>query len=480
VARSGDTRRGPVVDHALVRAHVIAAFVALLVSVTFGIIVAEQLVHPDMAADLPWLSWGRVRYAHTQGIMLGWLGNAFLAFLYHGVPLLTGSRVTSTRLGWWLFGVWNFAVLAPGWVLVLAGVSQPLEWAEFPLPVDAFVVLGLVLAAVQFLPPFFGRGLEQLYVSSWYIIGGLIFTLLAYPMGNAVPELVPGAQGAAFSGLWIHDAVGLFVTPLALAIIYFVIPAASGRPIYSHFLSMLGFWLLFFLYPLNGTHHYVYSAIPMAAQTGAIAASTLLGFDVILVVANLLLSLRGSGLVPRDIGLRFVATSTVFYLVVSIQGSFQAQMAVNQAVHFSDWVIGHSHLAMLGFATFAGIGGILHAWQRLPGARYNARALEWGYWLLVAGVTLMFVDLTLAGLAEARVWQSSAPWLDSVRAAKPYWIVRTLSAVPIAAGFVTLIVGLTTGARGAGLQTLPAAGPELSPESGVAPRLATARAEAVP
>jgi len=479
VARSGDTGHGPVVDHALVRAHAIAAFVALLVSVTFGIIVAEQLVHPDMAADLPWLSWGRVRYAHTQGIMLGWLGNAFLAFLYHGVPLLTGSRVTSTRLGWWLFGVWNFAVLAPGWVLVLAGISQPLEWAEFPLPVDAFVVVGLVLAAVQFLPPFFGRGLEQLYVSSWYIIGGLIFTLLAYPMGNAVPELVPGAEGAAFSGLWIHDAVGLFVTPLALAIIYFVIPAASGRPIYSHFLSMLGFWLLFFLYPLNGTHHYVYSAIPMAAQIGAIAASTLLGFDVILVVANLLLSLRGSGLVPRDIGLRFVATSTVFYLVVSLQGSLQAQMAVNQAVHFSDWVIGHSHLAMLGFATFAGLGGIVHAWQRLPGARYNVRALEWGYWLLVAGVLLMFVDLTLAGLAEARVWQSSAPWLDSVRAAKPYWIIRTLSAVPIAAGFVTLFVGLTTGPRDGGLQTLPAAGRPLSPVSGVAPRLAPARAEAI-
>ena len=101
-----------------------------------------------------------------------------------------------------------------------------------------------------------------------------------------------GASGAAFSGLWIHDAVGLFVTPLALAIIYFVIPAATRRPIYSHFLSMLGFWLLFFLYPLNGTHHYVFSVIPMSAQIGAITASALLGVDVIIVVANLLLSLQ--------------------------------------------------------------------------------------------------------------------------------------------------------------------------------------------
>src|SRR5690606_38569290 len=137
----------------------------------------------------------------------------------------------------------------------------------------------------------------------------------AYPMGNIVPELVNGATSAAFSGLWIHDAVGLFVTPLALAILYYVIPAASGRPIYSHFLSMLGFWGLFFFYPLNGTHHYVFSVIPMAAQLGAIAASALLGVIVIVVVANLLLSLRGSGWIPRDHGLRFAAVSVVFYFI---------------------------------------------------------------------------------------------------------------------------------------------------------------------
>ena len=176
-----------------------------------------------------WASWGRLRYDHTQGILLGWLGNAFFAFLYHAVPLLTGRPVTSARLGQWLFGLWNFAVVLPGWILVLAGFSQPLEWAEFPMVVDVFVVLALALAIVQFLPPFFSRGLEDLYVSSWYVIGALVFTLLAYPMGNFVPEFVPGARGAAFSGLWIHDAVGLYVTPLALAIIYFVIPAATQK-----------------------------------------------------------------------------------------------------------------------------------------------------------------------------------------------------------------------------------------------------------
>jgi cbb3-type cytochrome oxidase subunit 1 len=445
----------------------------LFVSMTFGLLAGTQLLFPDLGSGSSWMTWGRLRYDHTQGILFGWLTNAFFAFLYHAVPVLTGRPVLSARLGQWLFGLWNFAVVVPGWILVLAGFSQPLEWAEFPLVTDAFVILALLLAAIQFLPAFFTKGLEDLYVSSWYILGGLIFTLFAYPMGNLVPEFLPGAQGAAFSGLWIHDAVGLFVTPLALAIIYFVIPAASRRPIYSHFLSMLGFWLLFFLYPLNGTHHYVYSVIPMSAQIGAITASALLGLDVILVVTNLLLSLRGSGYLARDLPLRFVATGTVFYLLVSIQGSLQAQMTINRAVHFSDWVIGHSHLAMLGFATFAAAGGIAHAWQRIPWARYNRRAMTWSYWLLVVGVLLMVPHLTLAGLAEARLWQSGGPWLDSVRAARPHWIVRVLSAIPLFAGFVAFLMGLLTGPRGAGLAEIEGT-VGLEPVEHVSPRLAEA------
>ena len=467
----------PRVEASLVYAHGLAAIVTLFVSLIFGVTASIELLFPDLVVNHAWASWGRLRYDHTQGILLGWLGNAFFAFLYHAVPLLTGRRITSVRLGQWLFGLWNFAVVLPGWILVLAGFSQPLEWAEFPMVVDVFVVLALALAIIQFLPPFFSRGLEDLYVSSWYVIGALVFTLFAYPMGNFVPEFVPGARGAAFSGLWIHDAVGLYVTPLALAIIYFVIPAATRRPIFSHFLSMLGFWLLFFLYPLNGTHHYVFSVIPMNAQIGAITASALHGVDVIIVVANLLLSLRGAGFFPRDVALRFVSMSTIIYLVVSIQGSIQAQMAVNQTVHFSDWVIGHSHLAMLGFATFAAAGGLAHAWQRIPWARYNPRALDWSYWLLLTGVILMVSDLTIAGLVEARTWQSAAPWLDSVRAARSFWWIRTLSAIPILAGFLALLAGLTTGEVGAGLRAVEAS-VGLEPVKHIAPRLAPSMTEA--
>ncbi|MHB8215761.1 MAG: cbb3-type cytochrome c oxidase subunit I [Candidatus Sulfotelmatobacter sp.] len=441
----------PSIEYDLIRFHVFAALVTLVISALFGILVATKFTCPEFLGGHAWLTWGRLRYNHTQGIFFGWLGNSFLAFFYYVVPRLANRPVLSRRLGWLLFIVWNFAVVLPGWVLVEAGFSQPLEWAEFPLVVDAFVVLAFVLMVFEFVLPFLKARLSDLYVSGWYIIGGIIFTMLAYPVGNFVPELVPGAQGAAFSGLWIHDAVGLFVTPFALAIAYYVIPATTRRPIFSHFLSMVGFWLLFFIYPLNGTHHYVYSAIPMSAQKGAIVASAYLGMDVILVVTNLLLSLRGnSGTASKDVPLRFVWFGVVAYLVVSLQGSVQALMPVNRFIHFTDWVIGHSHLAMIGFASFTALGGIAHLWQRIPGARYNARAMNWAFWFLAVGLTLMVADLTIAGLVEGQVWQSSAPWIDSVRAVESYWLVRTLTGLPILAGFLLFWTSLVTGPKLAG------------------------------
>ena len=438
----------PSIEYNLVRAHVFASLLTLVISVIFGILVATKFTFPEFLGGQGWLTWGRLRYNHTQGIFFGWLGNAFLAFFYYVVPRLANRPVLSRRLGWFLFGVWNFAVVLPGWVLVAAGFSQPLEWAEFPLVVDAFVVLAFVLMVFEFVLPFLKARLSDLYVSGWYIIGGILFTMLAYPVGNFVPELIPGARGAAFSGLWIHDAVGLFVTPFALAIAYYVIPATTRRPIFSHFLSMVGFWLLFFMYPLNGTHHYVYSAIPMSAQKGAIVASAYLGMDVILVVTNLLLSLReNSGTASKDVPLRFVWFGIVAYLVVSLQGSVQALMPVNRFIHFTDWVIGHSHLAMIGFGSFIALGGVAHLWQRIPGTLYNERTMNWSFWLLATGLTLMVADLTIAGLVEAQVWQSSAPWIDSVRAVGSYWLVRTLSGLPILAGFVLFWTSLVTGPK---------------------------------
>jgi cbb3-type cytochrome oxidase subunit 1/mono/diheme cytochrome c family protein len=439
----------PATEHRLVRAHGLAALAMVVYSVLLGVSISLKFHWPDFLGGQAWLTWGRLRYGHTQGIFFGWLGNAFLMFLYHAVPRLAGRPVTSRRLGWALFFVWNFLVVIPGWILVQAGISQPLEWGEFPIITDVFVVLAFVLMAAQFVLPFFRTRFADLYVAAWYVIGAIIFTGLAYPVGNFVPELVPGARGATYSGLWIHDAVGLYATPFAVAVAYFVIPVATGKPIWSHFLSMLTFWMLFFIYPLNGTHHYVFSSIPMEAQAGAIVASVYLGMDVTLNVTNLLMSLRGSsGVVARDVPLRYVWLSVVLYLVVSLQGSLQSIMPVNRFIHFTDWVIAHAHLSMIGFASFAAIGGMLHVWKRTPGVRYNDRAAAWSFWLLGTGLFLMVTDLTAAGLVQGELWDSPAPWMDSVRASQVYWIARSCAAIPMLAGFAALALSMLTGPVG--------------------------------
>lgn len=439
------------VETGLIRAHVFAALASLIIAALFGTAVAIKLVQPDFLGSQVATTWGSMRANHTQGILFGWLGNAFLAFLYFVVPRLGNRAVMSRRLGWAVFGLWNGGVVLLGWVLVSINLPgflwaiKPLEWAEFPLAVNLVTELCLLLMALQFIPPLVRKPNEDgLYVSSWYIIGGLVFTLLAFPVGSLVPQFVPGAIGAAFSGLWIHDAVGLFVTPFALAMAFYLFPVRTGQPIYSHFLSMIGFWLLFFSYPLNGTHHYVYSSIPMDTQRAAIAASVIMGFDVILVVLNLLMSLRGQAARVRgDASLLFVWTGVVFYLVVSLQGSLQAIMPMQRAVHFSDWVIAHSHLAMLGFASFISLGTLAHVWQRSRFS-YHPGYMKLAYWLILGGLVLMFVDLTVAGLIQGELWNSGAPWLDSVRASLPYWWVRVASAVPLLLGFVAFIAGLLT------------------------------------
>ncbi|MFG0262160.1 MAG: cbb3-type cytochrome c oxidase subunit I [Novipirellula sp. JB048] len=432
----------------LIRVHGIISLVMVLLSALAGLAVAMKFNWPGFLGDSAALTWGRLRYVHTQGIFFGWLGNAFIAFMYYAVPRLARTPVTSRKLGWALFVAWNFAMVIPGWGLMMAGYSQSLEWAEFPLAIDTVVLLCFLLLIVQFVLPFFRTKLSDLYVTGWYILGGITFTALAYPVGNVVPQWIPGARGATYSGLWIHDSIGLWVTPIAVGIAYFVIPLVTGKPIFSHFLSMIGFWLLFLVYPLNGTHHYIFSSIPMEAQMGAIVASVYLGMDVILVVANQLLSLRGStGKVAANVPLRFTWVGIVLYLIVSLQGSMQALMPVNRLVHFSDWVIGHSHLAMLGFSSFAAIGGLLFVWQHTPGARYSRRAANWSFWLLSIGVLAMVTDLTIAGLVQGQLWESSAPWMASVEASRIYWGTRTISGIPVLLGFGCLCLSMMTGSK---------------------------------
>ncbi|MGD8571559.1 MAG: cbb3-type cytochrome c oxidase subunit I, partial [Gammaproteobacteria bacterium] len=429
----------------LIKAHAYASLILLFAALGFGLITAYKFVRPEFLTDISYLTWGRTRFDHVQGILFAWLMNAIFAFCYFVVPSLTERQLPSRRLGWALFWLWNIGVVITGWVSVLLGYSQSVEWHEFPFFVDVILVVCWLGFMVQFLKPYWQPPRKPLYVSSWYIILAFTFTPFAYVMGGVAPYEVSGIGGAAFSGLWIHDAVGILITPLALAAIYYVTPSMTGRPVYSHLLSMVGFWSLAFFYPLNGTHHYLFSPIPVAAQNIAITASVLMGFSVLLVVFNLLVSLRNPKYAITDLpAYKWIWMGVIFYLIVSVEGSLQALAPVQKIMHFSDWIVGHAHLALAGFATFSVIGGIVHMWPNVTGRVLSAHKVNISFWLLLSGLLLMVLDLSAAGVVQGYLWNKGAPWLESVTASGMFWWVRLWSGVLIAAGFIALLTALLT------------------------------------
>lgn len=432
------------VERALVRAHTIAGLFGLLAAAIFGLLVATKFSAPDFLTGSAVTGWGRLRFAHVQGILFAWLINGFIAFAYYAVPTMSGRAVLSRKLGWWLFWTWNFGVVLLGWFFVLAGYSQSVEWGEFPIVIDVVTLVTFAGFAAQFIAAYLRAPRARLYVSSWYLLLAFTFTPGAFIIGQVLPEyFAPGALGALLSGLWIHDAVGLLVTPMSLAIAYYVVPVVTGRPIFSHFMSLVGFWGLVLFYPLNGIHHYVFSPIPMGAQKVAIMASIFMGLVVLIVVTNLFISMRGCAkLAATNLSLRFVWVAIIFYLLVSLQGAYQAGLSVQEQLHFSDWVIGHSHLAMAGFATFMIFGGILHTWPRVSGRAFHARYANQAFWVGSIALMTMVTDLTIAGLLQAGSWMNGDPWIDSVVLSKTPWLVRTISGSFLAAAFVLLIMAL--------------------------------------
>jgi len=418
-----------IVDKAAVRAHLIAAFVFFFASIFAGMFYALQFsrIYPFPGVEI--LSPGRVRMIHTNGVAYGFLLNGFFAMLHWVIPRLTGTPVLHKKLSQVVFWAWQ-AIVGAAVVGILGGKAQAIEWGETPKFVDPFVVVGAVLLVVNFGAPIVKARASKLYVSLWYFAGMLVWMPLTYVMGNFVPEyFVPGAGGAAITGLYIHDLVGLTVTPLGLGMMYYFIPTLLKKPVWSHTLSLVGFWGLAFFYPLNGVHHFFYSPIPMYAQYGAVMSTIAMEIVVFTVIVNFFMTLRGRGDALRtSLPVRYFYTGLILYFTTCLQCAFQTTLTFQKIIHFSDWVVGHAHLVMFGVFAFWIIGMIVHVWPKLVGAAWWSDKLNaWNYWLSTLGVVVMFLDLLVAGVVQGYLWHNLAPWERSITASMPFWHLRSIA-----------------------------------------------------
>lgn len=430
------------VEYGIVTAHIIAGLSFLVLAITAGLLYSLQFIHSYPLSGVEFFSPGRVRMLHTNVVLYGWILNGLLAGLYWVVPRVSGHQVLSKRLSWFIFGLLQALIVAIA-IGILGGHAQGIEFGETPIFVDPFILFGFILIAVNFYSPIIktSRG-GPLYVSLWYFIGALTWIIMVYTMGNYVPQFfVPGAAGAAISGNFIHDLVGLLVTPLGWGLIYFFVPTIIKKPIWSHSLSLMGFWGIAFFYPMQGMHHFMWSPVPMHVQYSAQVATIAVEVVVTSVLANFIMTLRGSGDYLRtSYPIRWFYTGMIFYWIICFQCAVQVTLTAQKIIHFTDWVVGHAHLVMFGVFSFWIMGIITEIWPKLTGREWHSQALNgWAYWLNTIGISIMFIDLVIVGIVQGFLWFSLNPFMESVRLSVPFWFVRTLSGLIIAAGVLTFI-----------------------------------------
>jgi len=461
-AGTANIRHDDLVMNNLVTWHFYAALLFLLVSMLGGILMALQLVHWNILPQLEVLSPGRWRMVHTNAVAYGFLANAFLGVLHWVVPRLTLQRVASKYVSYFIFFAWQAIVLLTAgailigptfqdaeWVAKLAkstGLSmtlgaQGLEWGETPFWIDPVAIVGLILLAFNFGWPML-RSKGPLYVTTWYFLAAYVWTVLTYAMGNLMCEYwLPGTSSGAVAGLFIHDLVGLFVTPLGWGMLYYFVPVLLKRPMWSHGLSLVGFWGLAFFYPLNGIHHFLYTPIPMFLQYGAVVATIAVEFVVTTVIINFVGTVWGRGKEAwENLPVRYFYTGMFCYFLTCLQCSLHVTLTFQQLIHFSDWVVGHAHLVMFGVFTIWLFGVMTYLFPKLLGRPwYSVRLCNWHYWLSTAGVFIMAADLIMLGVFQGFWWGSLKLWESSFESSQPFWQLRVFAGLLMFFGLLVFI-----------------------------------------
>ncbi len=415
-----------------------------------ALVIAAKFVWPDLMGTTSWLTYGRMRPLHVNGMLFGWLLAADMGLTFYIVPRLCGVKLWSEKLGVATGILWNIIILGAV-VSLLAGRNKGWEYAELETPLSVLVVVAWLMFTANILMTVAKRKYQAMYVSIWYFMGCLLWTAFVYLTGNFATMFTTGVNQANLNWMYVHNAVGLIFTPVGLGIAYYFIPRASNTPLFSHKLSMVGFWSLAFVYVWTGAHHMLHGPISQWLQTIAIAFSVMLLIPVWAVVYNLLITMKGQWHQLRDrVELKFLMSGVIFYLLTCFQGPMHSLRTVNAIVSKTDWIPGHAHMAVLGAFSFFAVAGTYYAAPRIFGKNLFSTALaNWSYWMIMIGGLGFFVTLWLGGFWQGWQWNDvSIPFIKTVIALKPIWTVRFVSGVMIFAGIVMFAYNIMATALG--------------------------------
>ncbi len=470
-----------VYNDAIVRKFMLAVMLWAVVSMAAGVFIALQLVLPHWNFGLEWLSFGRLRPLHTNAAIFAFGGNTIFAGVYYSTQRLCKARMWSDTLSNLHFWGWQAIIVAAA-VTLPSGITSGKEYAELEWPIDlAIAVVWLGFFGVNFFMTLLNRRERHLYVALWFYIATIVtVTVLHVVNSMAVPAgwlksypVYAGVQDALVQWWYGHNAVAFFLTTPFLGMMYYFLPKAAERPVFSYKLSIVHFWSLVFLYIWAGPHHLHYTALPQWASTLGMLFSVMLWMPSWGGMINGLMTLRGAWhKVASDPVLKFLVVAVTFYGMSTFEGPLLSVKSVNALSHYTDWTIGHVHGGTLGWNAFMAFGMAYWLFPRLYQTRlWSTKLAEWHFWLGTIGIFAYWLSMQWAGITQGLMWRAFdasgalayPDFVETVTKLAPMYWIR-------AAGGSLFLIGVLMGAVNC-LMTARSRPPVLEEPVHQAPRL---------
>jgi len=446
-------------DDATPRAFAVATVIWGIVGMLVGLIIALELALPALSAGLPFLNFGRLRPLHTNAVIFAFAGNSIFAAIYYSTQRLCKARMFSDALSKVHFWGWQIIIVGAAITLPL-GLTQGKEYAELEWPIDIAIALIWVAFAINFFGTLARRRERHMYVALWFYTATIvaiavlhIFNSLAVPAGPFKSySLYAGVQDALMQWWYGHNAVAFFLTTPFLGLMYYYLPKAADRPVFSYRLSIIHFWSLVFIYIWAGPHHLHYTALPEWASTLGMLFSLMLWMPSWGGMLNGLLTLRGAwNRVAADPVLKFFVVAITFYGMSTFEGPLLSIKAVNALSHYTDWTIAHVHGGALGWVGFMTFGMLYWLVPRLFQAElWSKRLATTHFWVGTIGIVLYIVPIYVAGLTQGLMWRaiddtgklSYPDFVETVSAIIPMYWIRSLGGTLYLAGAIMALINL--------------------------------------
>ncbi|MCK9426852.1 MAG: cytochrome-c oxidase, cbb3-type subunit I [Ignavibacteriaceae bacterium] len=451
-------------DNKIVKYFTIATVLWSVVGMLVGLTIAIQLYAPALNFGIPYLTYGRLRPLHTNAVIFAFVGNGIFMGVYYSLQRLLKARMFSDFLSNLHFWSWQLIIVCAAITLPL-GITTSKEYAELEWPIDILITLVWVVFAINLFGTIVKRREKHLYVAIWFYIATIV-TVAVLHIVNSIELPVTffksysayaGVQDALVQWWYGHNAVAFFLTTPYLGLMYYFLPKAANRPIYSYRLSIIHFWALIFLYIWAGPHHLLYSALPDWAQSLGTVFSIMLIAPSWGGMINGLLTLRGAwDKLREDVVLKFMVVAITAYGMSTFEGPMLSLKNVNALAHFTDWIIAHVHIGALGWNGFLTFGILYWLVPRLWNTTlYSKKQANFHFWIGFLGIVFYASSMYWSALVQTLMWKQFTPagllqypnFLETVLQIIPMYVIRSIGGLLYFIGVLVMVYNLIKTAK---------------------------------